>query len=128
LAEIKNVSWVNLCVDKRPENDHAIALLQMADLTSEFGDFSDTAGAIDALDGVVAIDCSVAHVAASLGKTVWLLTSTSLEWRWRIGDDTNPFWPTVKTYQCDSIGVWDTAIRKLASDLVNESARRTPGG
>ena len=39
----------------------------MADFTDDVTDFSDTAALVSALDLVVAIDTSVAHLAAALG-------------------------------------------------------------
>src|SRR5207248_2786242 len=41
-------------------------------LAAEFGDFVDTAGAVAALDLVITVDTSVAHLAGALGKPVWM--------------------------------------------------------
>jgi hypothetical protein len=45
----------------------------VVDLGSGFLDFADTAAAIMALDLVVSVDTSVAHLATTLGKPTWIL-------------------------------------------------------
>ena len=45
-------------------------------LSPLLGDFADTAAAIMALDLVITVDTSVAHLAGALGKPVWILNPT----------------------------------------------------
>lgn len=45
-------------------------------------DFSDAAALVGEMDLVLSIDSSVAHLAGSLGKPVWLLLSHAADWRW----------------------------------------------
>ena len=45
-------------------------------------DFGDTAAAIEALDLVISIDTSVAHLAGALGKPVWTMLVQNADWRW----------------------------------------------
>src|SRR5579863_8568979 len=46
---------------------------EIADLSPHLKDFAETAGAIAALDLVIAVDTSVAHLAGALGKPTWVL-------------------------------------------------------
>jgi hypothetical protein len=89
----------------------------MHDLTAQIRDYGDTAAVASALDAVVAIDCSAAHIAASVGKPVWVLAPTFRDWRWQVGDDLRPWWPTVTLLRSEGPGIWARAIAQLKRDL-----------
>jgi len=112
-----NVQWVNLAVDDRRDLGESIDMLEMLNPAPGFRSFADTAAAIAALDAVVAIDCSVAHLAAAMGKRVWVLVPPCIEWRWRIGSIVNPWWPTATVLQCEQPGKWQDTIAKLTKEL-----------
>jgi len=117
LKALGDVTWVNLVVDARPERDEMISMFQMRDPTSDIQDFSDTAAIVDMLDAVVAIDCSVAHLAGSLGKPVFVLTPSTVEWRWKIGDDEQPWWPSARTFRSPKPGHWEQPVADLQKAL-----------
>src|SRR5262249_570498 len=48
----------------------------------QFESFADTAAAISALDLVITVDTSVAHLAGAMGVPAWLLLSFDPDWRW----------------------------------------------
>jgi len=118
LANLGGISWVNLSIDERPDKAEVIRLLHMDDPMKEARDFEDTAAIISELDAVIAIDSSVAHLAASLGKPVWVLVPPILDWRWQIGSDTRPWWPNATLLRSAAPGEWDAVIRDLAAQLV----------
>ncbi|MGA2549717.1 MAG: hypothetical protein ABSF50_06170 [Burkholderiaceae bacterium] len=117
LAGFPGITWVNLSVDERPEQDALRSLLPIINIVPEISSFADTAAIIAELEAVVAIDCSVAHLAASLGKPVWLLAGTQIEWRWQIADDLKPWWPTVTVIRAQAPGIWHDAIANLSIQL-----------
>lgn len=117
LSNLQGISWVNLAVDRRAESEGAIALLRMTDPTAQIGDYADTAALVQALDAVVAIDCSAAHIAASLGKPLWVLAPSFPDWRWQVADDTQPWWPTATVLRAEGPGIWTRAIARLAQEL-----------
>ena len=49
-------------------------------------DFADTAALVANLDLVVSVDTAVAHLAAAMGKRVWLLSRFDPCWRWLLGE------------------------------------------
>jgi hypothetical protein len=124
LAQLPGVSWVNLSVDRRAETDALIGLFKMQDLTPQIRNYGDTAALASALDAVVAIDCSAAHIAASIGKPVWVLAPTFRDWRWQVGSDLRPWWPTVTLLRAEGPGIWTRAIAQLKQEL--EQFLRTP--
>ncbi len=68
-------------------------------LGPEFKDFSDTAAAINQLDLVITVDTSVAHLAAALGKPVWIMLPHAADWRWLTDREDSPWYPTVRLFR-----------------------------
>jgi hypothetical protein len=122
LATLEGISWVSLVVDNRPDKAEVIKMFRMDDPMNEVKDFEDTAAIISELDAVIAIDSSVAHLACSLGKPVWVLLPTMSDWRWQIGEDTRPWWPTANLMRSTALGDWSGVIRNLAAQLSSAGA------
>jgi hypothetical protein len=114
LASLTGISWVNLVIDPRPDKNEIIRMFRMDDPMKEAADFEDTAAIISELDAVIAIDSSTAHLAASLGKPLWVLVPPMLDWRWQIGSDKSPWWPNATLLRGHEPGVWDSVIGELA--------------
>ena len=67
------------------------------DLPFGIRNFMDTADIVAGLDAVVSVDTSVAHLAASLGKTTVLVYDKYLDWRFKVA-----MWPEVKLISMNS--------------------------
>ena len=93
---------------------------QLVDLGAELSDFSDTAAPIECLDLLISVDTSVAHLAAALGKEVWILLPFSPDWRWLLARDDSPWYPTAKLYRQERSGDWQTVAMKVAADLISK--------
>jgi len=117
LLALAGISWINLVVDERPEKAGVIEALHMMDPTGEIRNFADTSAVVSALDAVIAVDSSVAHVAGNLGKPFWVLVPSSCDWRWQIGDRVNPWWPTGRMHRSAAPGAWDSAIKAVAGEV-----------
>ena len=117
LARIPGISWVNLVSDERPDRAEVIEMFRMHDPMPQAADFEDTAAIISELDIVIAIDSSVAHLACSLSKPVWVLVPPMRDWRWQIGTDTHPWWPTATVLRASAPGEWVGVIEELAKRM-----------
>jgi ADP-heptose:LPS heptosyltransferase len=95
----------------------AEAALPLLDLMDEMGDFADTAALIANLDLVISVDTAVAHLAAALGKPVWLLDRFDTCWRWLAGRRDSPWYPTLRIYRQKRPGDWDTVLAEVTRDL-----------
>jgi tetratricopeptide (TPR) repeat protein len=89
----------------------------IADPTSDFGDFADTAAAVDALDLVITVDTSVAHLAGALGKPVWVLLPWVTDWRWMQHREDNPWYPTMRLFRQPRGGDWTDVVARMAGEL-----------
>jgi len=84
---------------------------------AELRDFTDTAALIDALDLVVSVDTSVAHLAAALGKPTWILLPYSPDYRWMLDRSDTPWYPAARLFRQPRSGDWDTVIASVRAEL-----------
>ncbi|BAE49512.1 Predicted O-linked N-acetylglucosamine transferase [Paramagnetospirillum magneticum AMB-1] len=115
ILAVEEASFVSLQVGK--QGLQARDEPRVADLTAGITDFADTAALISGLDLVISVDTSTAHLAAALGKPVWLLSRFDGCWRWLQGRDDSPWYPTLRLYRQPAAGDWDTPLAKMATDL-----------
>ncbi len=89
----------------------------LCDLTGGLTDFADTAALIDALDLVIAVDTSVAHLAAALGKPVWLMLPFAPDFRWLLERDDSPWYPSMRLFRQPKLGDWDSVVARIGATL-----------
>lgn len=80
-------------------------------------DFAATAALIANLDLVVSADTAVAHLAGAMGKPVWLLNRFDSCWRWLIGREDSPWYPTLRIFRQPRPGDWDSVLAQVAEEL-----------
>ena len=93
------------------------------DVTDEIQDFADTAALTSNLDLVITVDTSVCHLAGGLGREVWLLNRWDTCWRWMVGSEASPWYPTLKLYRQSKQGIWDDVVMRIAEALKERVAR-----
>jgi hypothetical protein len=85
----------------------------------ELKDFSDTAALISNLDLIISVDTSTAHLAAAMGKPVWILNRFDNCWRWLAEGDHTSWYPTARLYRQKINGDWDTVLDDVKKDLIS---------
>jgi hypothetical protein len=86
-------------------------------LSPLLGDFTDTAAAIMALDLVISVDTSVAHLAGALGKPVWILLPYAPDWRWLEARSDSPWYPTARLFRQTAPRRWESVIAAVTEAL-----------
>lgn len=108
------------CLQKEfREADRALlpALPELRTWADALHSFSDTAALIGCMDLVIAVDTSVAHVAAALGKPVWLLLPHSPDWRWLVGRDDSPWYPGMHLFRQEAGEGWSGVVQRVVHAL-----------
>jgi hypothetical protein len=90
---------------------------RLLNAAGELNDFADTAGLIANLDLVISVDTSTAHLAAALGKPVWILNRYDTCWRWLLGREDSPWYGSVKLYRQGADRDWRPVLERVAADL-----------
>jgi tetratricopeptide (TPR) repeat protein len=80
-------------------------------------DWADTAALVSQLDLLITIDTSVAHLAGALGVPVWTLLPFCPDWRWGLGRNDCPWYPSMRLYRQTERGAWVEVIRRVRDDL-----------
>ena len=119
LATVPNIKLYSLQKDPTPESAAIAGGLGITDLMAGVVDFADTAAIVAELDLVISVDTSVAHLAAGMGKSVWLLSRYRGCWRWMIGRDDSPWYPSLRVYRQSRPEDWAPVIGRVANDLYN---------
>lgn len=81
------------------------------------GDIDELAALIAALDLVITVDNTVAHLAGALGKPVWILLPFSAEWRYGRDDETTPWYPSARLFRQPAPRDWRPVIERVAGEL-----------
>ena len=81
-------------------------------------DFTATAALVSGLDLVISADTAVAHLAAGMGKPVWvLLARVGPDWRWGLEDDRTRWYPTARLFRQRRIGDWARVVDEVVARL-----------
>jgi len=107
-------------VQKGPGSEEALTApsgMNLIDLGGELHDFGDTAAVLELMDLLISVDTSVVHLAGALGRPVWNLVAMPPDWRWMLGREDTPWYPTMRLFRQDVPGDWTGAIEKVARAL-----------
>jgi tetratricopeptide (TPR) repeat protein len=91
--------------------------MSLVDLSGELADFSDDAALMANLDLVISIDTATAHLAGALGRPAWILTHFPPEWRWLLGRDDSPWYPSVRLFRQERVQDWEPVIARVGDAL-----------
>jgi len=83
----------------------------------QFTDMDLFAAQVAALDMVITIDNSTAHLAGALGLPVWVLLPFAAEWRWQLGRTDSPWYPTLRLFRQSETCNWEPVIERVMSEL-----------
>jgi Flp pilus assembly protein TadD len=89
-------------------------------LGDQLADFADTAGALAALDLLVCVDTSIAHLAGAMATPCWvLLPAHRTDWRWLRGRDDSPWYPIgMRLFRQAERGAWGPVVERVRDALL----------
>jgi tetratricopeptide (TPR) repeat protein len=86
---------------------------EILNLGPSLEDFADMAALMSCLDLIISVDTSVVHLAGALAKPVWVLAPFLPDWRWLLGREDNPWYPTARLFRQTSARNWREVISRV---------------
>ena len=118
ILEVPDVRFVSLQVGPAAQEIRAMGLSSIVEnMVSGIEDFADTAEIIANIDLVITVDSAIAHLAGSLGRPVWTLVPYVPDWRWMLGRDDSPWYPSMSLMRQQGPGDWGELIQRVAEHL-----------
>lgn len=69
------------------------------------------------LDLLIAVDTMMAHLAGALARPVWTLLPFHCDWRWMVGRQDSPWYPSMRLFRQPAPGAWQAVIDEVAGAL-----------
>jgi len=79
--------------------------------------FLDAAAVMESLDLVVSVDTSIAHLAGALARPTFVVLKYMPDWRWLLGRDDSPWYPTMRLFRQRRAGDWASAFAQVENQL-----------
>jgi tetratricopeptide (TPR) repeat protein len=121
LAAVEGVRLVSLQKGPGAEQVRGLkgcfAVEELDGLDAEGGAFLDTAAAMKCLDLVATADTAAAHLAGALGVPAWVALSAVADWRWLVGREDTPWYPTLRLFRQATLGDWGGVMTRMAEAL-----------
>ena len=106
--------WHNLQAECAVEHAEILTAAGVQCHAGVIRNFGDTAGLIHHLDVVISVDTAVAHLAGALGRPVWIpLNWYGTDWRWGLGQDSTPWYPSARLFRQPRLGDWATVTDRI---------------
>lgn len=121
LAALEGVVLVSLQqgpgVDQLREHGPRLGIVSLGEGVDASGAFVDTAAVMRHLDLVVTCDTAIAHLAGALGVPVRVALPYVSDWRWLLGRDDSPWYPTMRLFRQATQGDWPDVFARIAAAL-----------
>lgn len=87
--------------------------------------FREMAAIMTNLDLLVMSDTGPTHLAAALGRPVWMATAKYADWRWMREGETTPWYPTMRLFRQETAGDWEGVFARIAKELEQAVSQRS---
>ena len=80
-------------------------------------DYDETAALVSALDLVVTVTTSVAHLSGALGQKVWILVNSAPRWCYLASGSTMPWYPSARLFRQQRPAAWNDVMDQVVGAL-----------
>jgi hypothetical protein len=109
------IRWVSLQYGDHDalEQETASTDIVVDRTVDQFASIDRFAAQIAAMDLVITIDNSTAHLAGALGIPTWVLLPFAPDWRWQLNRDDTPWYPSMRLFRQTTAGDWQAVVRSV---------------
>ncbi len=121
LFALLGVRWISLqygghdTLEKQAAAANAPVLIDHD--VDQFTNVDEFAAQIAALDLVITIDNSTAHLAGALGVPTWVLLPFVPDWRWLLDRSDSPWYPSIRLFRQTKINDWQSVVQHVKNAL-----------
>jgi tetratricopeptide (TPR) repeat protein len=90
----------------------------------QLSDMDAFAAQVAAMDLVITIDNSTAHLAGALGVAVWVLLPFVPDWRWLMNGERSSWYPSMRLFRQPKRGDWHSVVQSVNNALDRIEAHR----
>jgi hypothetical protein len=113
----EGVAWYSLQrIDGEDEVAGVPAARAMHQLPERY-DFDGKAALVTALDLVISVCTSSAHLAGALGRPLWIMLAHVPDWRWGYAGTTSAWYPTARLFRQPARGDWASVVAAIGAAL-----------
>ncbi len=84
--------------------------------------FLDTAAMMMACDMVISADTAPVHLAGALGVPTWVALKHVPDWRWFLGRDDSPWYPSLRLFRQPALGDWPSVFAAMKRELTSNKS------
>jgi hypothetical protein len=122
IAGIPGVRLISLMINKGAETAvEAPVPFAIEDLGDDFDagpdSFVDCAAAMANLDLIITSDTAIAHLAGALGRPVFVALKMVPDWRWLLGRDDSPWYPTMRLFRQKEKDGWEDVFDAITASV-----------
>jgi Flp pilus assembly protein TadD len=119
LASVPGVRLISLQKDAGSEQLGDLTAVEQpgSDFDTGPDGFIDTAAVMMSLDLVITSDTAIAHLAGALGRPVWVALRVVPDWRWLLGRDDSPWYPTMRLFRQTTRDEWGPVFGAMKEAL-----------
>jgi tetratricopeptide (TPR) repeat protein len=127
LFGLKGVLFVSLQTDDGEPEKLDATLAQMpgvVDARPWMTDLASTAALMEDLNLIITVDTATLHLAGAMNRPVWALLDAHCDWRWGIGQDKSPWYPSVLLHRQARPGDWEslmTGVCGMLNGILNDT-------
>lgn len=96
------------------------------DVGSDLDLLDDAAAVLAELDLLVCVDTGLAHLAAAMGKPVWMMVPHPADYRWLTDREDTPWYPTMRLFRQSRLRDWTSVIDRVTRELARWRAAWRP--
>jgi tetratricopeptide (TPR) repeat protein len=129
LAALPGIRLISLQKGAGTEQLHALPQdMPVQQLAEPFDDgpdaFIETAALMHCMDLIITSDTSIAHLAGALGRPTWVALKQVPDWRWLLGREDCPWYPSVRLFRQQRAGDWDGVVAAMRAAFQSGEAAR----
>ncbi|WP_423380918.1 tetratricopeptide repeat protein [Burkholderia sp. LMG 32019] len=109
--------WISLQKVIRDEDRPVLDASPIRFVGDELTDFAETAALTEAMDAVISVDTSVAHLAGALGRPLAVMLPHTPDFRWLLDRDDSPWYPGARLFRQPEGGQWAPVVERMREAL-----------